>query len=150
MATPAELPGPRNTADQPDPPAVETAAVETAALESAAVEPLATDRGDTKIADQVVHRIVYVVLQETTGVYLTDGPGSITVQKGERQTAVDLSVVVDYGISIMEVGRALRRRVIEAIEHGTSLEVTEVNLQITDVRLPGGSHAIRPPAARLT
>ncbi len=38
----------------------------------------------------------------------------------------------------------------EAIEHGTSLEVTEVNLQITDVRLPGGSHAIRPPAARLT
>ena len=150
MATPAELPGPKNTAAQPDPPAVEPAAVKPAAVQPTAVEPLRTDRGDTRIADQVVHRIVYVVLQETTGVYLTDGPGSITVQKGERQTAVDLSVVVDYGLSIMEVGRALRRRVIEAIEHGTSLEVTEVNLQITDVRLPGGSHAIRPPAARLT
>jgi len=145
MATPAELPSPSTTVDHSDPPAAEISP----AAEITEIGPLHTDRGDTTIADQVVHKIVNVACREVAGVYPADGPGSITVQKGERQTAVDLSVVVDYGVSIVDVSRTLRRTVIEAVEHGTGLEVTEVNTQVTDVRLPGGSHPIPPPAARL-
>ncbi len=127
MATPAELPTPKVTE----------------------VEPLPTDRGATTIADQVVHKIVTVACREVAGVYPTEGPGAITVQKGDRQTAVDLSVVVDYGVSIGEASRTLRRAVIDAVEHGTGLEVTEVNISVTDVRLPGGSHPARPAVPRL-
>ena len=139
MATPAEVPSPTTPADHLDPPAAEVTEL----------GPLQTDRGATTIADQVVHKIVDVVVGEVSGVYPADGPGSITVQKGERQTAVDLSVVVDYGVSIVDVSRTLRRTVIEAVERGTGLEVTEVNIQVTDVRLPGGSHPLPPPATRL-
>lgn len=127
MATPAEEPTPTITE----------------------VGPLQTDRGDTTIADQVVHKIVTVACREVAGCYPAEGPGAITVQKGERQTAVDLSVVVDYGVSIVETSRSLRRTVIDAVEHGTGLEVTEVNISVTDVRMPGGSHPVRPAVPRL-
>jgi len=135
MATPVELPTPQASPE--------------ATPRATDGGPRQTDRGATTIADQVVHKIVTVACREVAGVYPAEGPGAITVQKGERQTAVDLSVVVDYGTSIVEASRSLRRAVVEAVEHGTGLEVTEVNISVTDVRLPGGSHAVRPPVPRL-
>ena len=55
---------------------------------------------------------------------------------GEVQTALDLEIVVDYGVSIADVARAVRENVIAAVERMTGLEVVEVNIAVSDVKLP--------------
>ena len=45
-------------------------------------------------------------------------------------------MVVEYGVSIVEVANAIRRNVIEQLEATTGLEVVEVNINVTDVHLP--------------
>lgn len=66
----------------------------------------------------------------------TNVAGGISVQKGETQAAIEVTVVVEYGVSIVEVSDAIRRNVIEQIEGTTGLEVVEVNINVTDVHLP--------------
>ena len=60
----------------------------------------------------------------------------MSVQKGETQAAIEITIVIDYGVSIVEVSNAIRRNVIEQLEGTTGLEVVEVNINVTDVHLP--------------
>ncbi len=60
----------------------------------------------------------------------------VKVEVGERQTAIDLELVVEYGVSIKELASEVRENVILAVERITGLEVVEVNIAIDDVRLP--------------
>ena len=60
----------------------------------------------------------------------------VSVQKGESQATVDLSVVIEYGASIVTVGDQIRENVIRAVEFGTGLEVVSVDVNVTDVHLP--------------
>lgn len=122
------------------------------------LDALHTELGDTTIADQVVEKIAGLATREVDGVYVmgsTAGralsglaqrlPGQaaknavssgVTVQKGERQTAIEASVVIEYGVSIVEVADNIRESVITAVEHATGLEVVEVNVTVSDVHLP--------------
>ena len=50
------------------------------------------------------------------------------MEVGERQAAVDLDVVVEYGVSIVDSSQAIRRNVVAALERMTGLQVTEVNI----------------------
>ncbi|MGX4694666.1 Asp23/Gls24 family envelope stress response protein [Streptomyces sp. JNUCC 63] len=113
-------------------------------------------RGKTTITDTVVAKIVGMSAREVPGVYNLGGgmsralgavrervPGGgtavtrgVKVEVGERQAAVDLDVVVEYGVSIVEVAGDVRANVISAVERMTGLEVVEVNLTIDDVHLP--------------
>ena len=45
-------------------------------------------------------------------------------------------MVLEYGASVVEVGDAIRRNIIEQVEGTTGLEVVEVNVNVTDVHLP--------------
>ncbi|MDN5793601.1 MAG: Asp23/Gls24 family envelope stress response protein [Brevibacterium aurantiacum] len=119
--------------------------------------PLVTDMGNTTIAENVVAKLSGIAAREVPGVYsmgtaarrafdtLTDRiPGSqtnvsggVSVEKGEKQTAIDLTIVVEYGTSIVDVAEAIRRNVIRAVEQGTGLQVVEVNIEVTDVHFPG-------------
>ncbi|PRY58216.1 putative alkaline shock family protein YloU [Knoellia remsis] len=138
-------------------------AQERQAEQQAANSPLKTDRGTTTLDDTVVAKIAGMAAREVPGVYdmgnavrrafsaiseripnaQTNVTGGITVEKGETQTAIDVTVVVEYGASILEVGEAIRRNVIEQVEGTTGLEVVEVNVNVVDVHLPqddqGGS-----------
>ena len=58
------------------------------------------------------------------------------MELGETQAAIDVTVVVEYGVSIVEVGNAIRRNVIEQVEGTAGLEVVEVNVNVVDVHLP--------------
>jgi uncharacterized alkaline shock family protein YloU len=119
---------------------------------------LASPEGRTSIADGVVSKIAGIAAREVSGVYELGGgaarafgaireriPGSagpnvsrgVTVEVGERQTAVDLEVVVEYGVSIPDLAAAIRRNVITSLERMTGLEVTEVNVSVDDIHLPG-------------
>ena len=65
-----------------------------------------------------------------TSVSTTQG---IEVEVGERQAAVDVSIVAEYGVAIHQLAAAIRRNVISAIEQMTGLEVTEVNVTVHDI-----------------
>ncbi|MCK9794769.1 Asp23/Gls24 family envelope stress response protein [Isoptericola sp. 4D.3] len=117
---------------------------------------LTTEHGSTTIADQVVAKIAGIATHNVHGVYSLGGsmsrafgaireyiPGSgtdatsgVRVEVGERQAAVDLDLVADYGVSIADLAQAVRRNVITSIERMTGLEVTEVNVNVNDVHLP--------------
>ncbi len=60
----------------------------------------------------------------------------VKAEVGEVQTALDLEIVVDYGVSISDVAGAVRENVIAAVERMTGLEVVEVNIAVGDVHLP--------------
>ena len=125
--------------------------------ESAGPSDLQTARGNTTISDGVVQKIAAVSAREVSGVYNLGGgtartigairdriPGSsqavgqgVAAEVGERQAAIDLDLVVEYGVSIVELSRAVRRNVISAVEGMTGLEVTEVNVSVNDIHLPG-------------
>ncbi len=126
-------------------------------LEPKQLDDLHTEHGDTTIADQVVEKIAGIATREVNGVYAmgsaagraisnltskisasnrSNVTSGVSVEKGERQTAIDVSVVVDYGVSIVEVSDNIRQSVIDGVEHATGLEVVEVNINVTDVHLP--------------
>lgn len=67
----------------------------------------------------------------------TQAGGGVAVETGQRQAAVDLIVIVDYGAPIVEVAGKIRREVVRAVEHGTGLQVVEVNITVADVHIPG-------------
>ncbi|WP_090938346.1 Asp23/Gls24 family envelope stress response protein [Nonomuraea jiangxiensis] len=116
---------------------------------------LVTDRGTTTIEDGVVAKISGLAAREVSGVYamgggaaralgsvrgMVSGSGSVTqgvsVEVGERQAAVDLDLVAEYGTVIPDLAGAVRRNVIGAVERMCGLEVTEVNIRVDDVHLP--------------
>ena len=118
--------------------------------------PLQTEHGVTTIDENVVAKIAGMAAREVPGVYdmgnavrrafsavtdripnaQTNVAGGVSVQKGETQAAIEITIVIDYGVSIVEVSNAIRRNVIEQLECTTGLEIVEVNINVTDVHLP--------------
>ncbi|MFD9395171.1 Asp23/Gls24 family envelope stress response protein [Streptomyces sp. NPDC060000] len=115
-------------------------------------------RGRTTVADVVVEKIAGMAARDVLGVYALGGgfarsmgsmrermPGAgsgksatrgVSVEVGELQAAIDLEIVVDYGVSITDVAGAVRENVISAVERMAGREVVEVNIMVSDVKLP--------------
>ncbi|MEU0301267.1 Asp23/Gls24 family envelope stress response protein [Streptomyces sp. NPDC006175] len=113
-------------------------------------------RGRTTIADGVVEKIAGMAARDVVGVHAMGSgisrtfgavrdrvPGGnksvsrgVKAEVGESQAALDLEIVVDYGVAIAEVARDVRENVIAAVERMTGLEVVEVNIAVSDVKLP--------------
>jgi uncharacterized alkaline shock family protein YloU len=119
---------------------------------------LSTGEGQISVAEGVVQKIAGKACREMGGVHAmgTSGsrmfgtvreriPGStgpnfsqgVGVEVGETEAAVDLDIVVEYGVSIAELGRSIQRNVKQAVERMTGLRVVEVNVAVDDVYLPG-------------
>ncbi|ARF53954.1 Asp23/Gls24 family envelope stress response protein [Streptomyces gilvosporeus] len=114
------------------------------------------DRGKTTIADVVVAKVAYLAAADVPGVHalgsgfsrsvgalrqrVPGGPSTtvhgVKVEVGEKQAAVDLDLIVEYGEIIREVAGAVRESVILAVERMTGFEVVEVNTAVSDVKLP--------------
>ncbi|MFE6611131.1 Asp23/Gls24 family envelope stress response protein [Amycolatopsis sp. NPDC057786] len=112
--------------------------------------------GKTTISSVVVQKVAGLATREVTGIHALGGgvsrafgaireriPGSgtvttsgVSVEVGEKQAAIDLDVVVEYGARIVDVARAVRRNVIGQVEQITGLEVIEVNIAVNDIHLP--------------
>jgi uncharacterized alkaline shock family protein YloU len=114
-------------------------------------------RGRTTIADGVVEKIAGMAAREVDGVHDLGGgiartfgavrervPGGgsrsasrgVSAEVGDIQTALDLEIVVEYGVAISDVARSVRENVISGVERMTGLEVVEVNIAVSDVKLP--------------
>jgi uncharacterized alkaline shock family protein YloU len=132
-------------------------------------DPLSSSgQGQTKIADVVVQKIATISAREVPGVRALGGgtartigalrgriPGAgtsqgqgVTVEVGERQVAVDLDLLIEYGVAIPELAGAVRQNVITSIEEMTGLDVVEVNINIVDVYL-GENTDSEPQRARV-
>jgi uncharacterized alkaline shock family protein YloU len=68
----------------------------------------------------------------------------VAVEVGEKQAAVDLVLVTYYGHSIVDIADAVRRNVIERIQSMAGLEVTEVNITVTDLYVEGEEEPAEP------
>lgn len=118
--------------------------------------PLQTEQGTTTIADGVVSKIAGIAASEVSGVYALGGgtaralgaireriPGGstnraqgVSVEVGEREAAVDIELVAEYGVAIAELAQGIRRHVTSSVERMTGLTVIEVNILVSDVHLP--------------
>jgi len=106
------------------------------------------DTGVVRISDDVVGTIAGIAATEVEGVAGMSGGivGGITemlgrkslakgvkVEVGEREAALDMFVVVDYGVRIPEVAQRVQESVKRAVESMTGLTVVEINVHIQGV-----------------
>jgi uncharacterized alkaline shock family protein YloU len=135
---------------------------------ASSVGALSSSHGTTVIADTVVSKIAGMAAREVHGVYDLGGsasraigalreriPGAtvnrtqgISVEVGEKQAAIDIDIVADYGVSIADLAAGIRRNVIAAIERMTGLEVVEVDITVHDVHV-ADDDAEDDPAGRM-
>lgn len=113
-----------------------------------------TTHGKTTINESVVAKIAGIAARDTAGVHAlgggaarmmgairdaintTDLTQGISVEVGETQVAVDVSIVADYPMPLQKVGDDVRSAVINAVSTLVGMEVTEVNITINDVYIP--------------
>ena len=102
-----------------------------------------------QISDDVVAVIAGVAVSEVAGVAEMAGgfAGGITevlsgkknlakgikVEVGEKDTKIDVNIIVEYGIRIPDVAFEIQNRVKKAVEAMTGLKVVEVNVHVQGV-----------------
>ena len=102
-----------------------------------------------KIADDVIAVIAGAAASEVPGVASMSGgfaggisevfsgkknlAKGIKVEAGEKETKIDVSIVVEYGVRIPDVAFEIQNRVKKAVEGMTGLKVVEVNVHIQGV-----------------
>ncbi len=106
------------------------------------------ETGSIRIANEVVRIIAGLAASEVKGVIgmsggVVDGfaelvkkknlAKGVKVEVGERQAAVDLFVIIEYGSKIPDIAYMIQENVKRAIESMTGLEVIEVNVHIQGV-----------------
>lgn len=114
-------------------------------------------KGRIKVADEVVEKVAALAALEVSGVADMGGDlarafesvrdrigiGSRRGNQGvsaeivDRQVAVDLTIVVEYGHVVMEVAAEVKSNVARSVSRMLGLRVSEVNVTVDDVRLPG-------------
>ena len=65
----------------------------------------------------------------------------VRVQMEDEKVTVDLSILMSYGHTIPEVGRAVQDGVKNAVESMTGLEIAAVNVNVGGITFPPASKA---------
>jgi uncharacterized alkaline shock family protein YloU len=134
-------------------------------------ETMSTDDGKISVTQGVVQKIAGISCREISGVHAmgvstsraygavreripgSSGPNvaqGVGVEVGETQAAVDLDIVVEYGVSIPDLGRSIQRNVKQAVERMAGLEVVEVNVNVDDLYLPDSGDGDGDGSARVS
>lgn len=110
-----------------------------------------TELGSIRIADEVVAIIAGLAATEIKGVAGMSGglaggiaemlgrknlSKGVKVEVGEKEAAVDMFLIVEYGVRIPDVAIRIQENVKGAIESMTGLNVVEVNIHIQGVVFP--------------
>lgn len=108
------------------------------------------DYGSVRISNDVVAIIAGVAATEIEGVAgmsggITGGivemlgmknlSKGVKVEVGDKEAAIDLYVIVEYGSNISELGQKVQENVKKSVETMTGLEVVEVNVNIQGVNI---------------
>jgi uncharacterized alkaline shock family protein YloU len=115
-----------------------------------------TEIGTIQIAPEVIAVIAGLATVEVSGVAGMSGgiaggiaellgrknlAKGVKVEVGQKEAAVDVSIVVEYGYRIPEVASEIQRSVKRSIETMTGLSVVEVNVHIHDVHFKSAEKA---------
>ena len=107
--------------------------------------------GTVKIADEVVSIIAGLAATEIEGIAGMSGgvvggiaemlgrknfSKGVKVEVGEREAAIDIYIIVKYGVRIPDVALAAQENIKQAIETMTGLSVVEVNVHVQGVNFP--------------
>jgi uncharacterized alkaline shock family protein YloU len=132
-----------------------------------AAESTTAQGGKTTIEDAVVAKIAGIAARDVAGVHAlgggaarvvgairdalnsTDLAQGIGVEVGEKQVAVDVTLVAEYPVSLQELAAAVRASVYRAMQELVGLEVTEVNVTINDVHIPSDDEGDDAQEARV-
>jgi uncharacterized alkaline shock family protein YloU len=120
--------------------------------------PLQSELGNTTIQDSVVSKIAGIAAQEVEGVRMGGGASQavggvldtitggrsggsqtsgVSVEVGQEEAAIDLTMTVEYGKPIPQLAEAVRNNVVSRVESLVGLRVTETNITVQDVFFPG-------------
>jgi uncharacterized alkaline shock family protein YloU/predicted RNase H-like HicB family nuclease len=96
-------------------------------------------RGITQVADPVVAKVAGIASQEVDGI--TGGSSGsqtqgVSVEVGQEEAAIDLTLTAEYGKSIPQLAEAVRRNVANRVESLVGLRVTEVNITVSNIFFP--------------
>ncbi len=106
--------------------------------------------GAIKITDEVVAIIAGIAATEVPGVAGMSGgiaggiaealgrknlSKGVKVEAGEKEAAIDLYIIVEYGFRIPDVAWSIQEKVKKAVETMTGLNVIEVNIHIQGVNM---------------
>jgi uncharacterized alkaline shock family protein YloU len=110
-----------------------------------------TAMGAIRIADEVVAVIAGLAATEVEGLAGMSGglaggfaeilgrknlSKGVRVEVGEKESAVDIFVIVEYGVKIPDVALKVQENVKNAIESMTGLKVVNVNVHVQGVSFP--------------
>jgi uncharacterized alkaline shock family protein YloU len=117
------------------------------------------ERGKTSIDNEVVEKIAGIAAREVPGVHDLGGKASrmfaslrekiglgesdneeadngVSVLLSGSVATLDLKIVIEFGYVVHSVTDAVRTKVISSVENMLGLEVTAVNIRVTDVNVP--------------
>ncbi|MFA5882014.1 MAG: Asp23/Gls24 family envelope stress response protein [Eubacteriales bacterium] len=112
------------------------------------IERQENELGSIRIADEVVAIIAGLAATEIKGVAGMSGglaggiaemlgrknlSKGVKVEVGEKEAAVDMFIIVEYGVRIPDVAIHIQENVKRAIESMTGLNVVEVNVNVQGV-----------------
>ncbi len=107
------------------------------------------NNANIKIADDVIAVIAGAAASEVPGVSAMAGgfaggisevfsgkknfAKGIKVEAGEKETRIDVNIIVEYGVRIPDVAFEIQNRVKKAVEGMTGLKVLDVNVHVQGV-----------------
>jgi len=109
---------------------------------------IVSDMGIVKITEEVVAIIAGIAAMEVQGVAGMSGgfageivemlgrknlSKGVKVEVGEKEAAIDLYIIIEYGCKIPDVAWDIQERVKKSVETMTGLNVVEVNIHIQGV-----------------
>jgi uncharacterized alkaline shock family protein YloU len=118
---------------------------------------LVTDRGSTRIEDEVVEKIAGIAARAVPGVHGLGGDAArffasvkdrvglgaasaagqgVSARLEGRTAKLGVTLTVEYGVRVHPVTEQVRAAVVEAVERMLDLQVTEVNIVVDDVQVP--------------
>lgn len=117
--------------------------------------PLDSERGTTTIKDAVVKRIAGRAANEVEGIHMggntsrsaggllgratgssNDETRGISVEVGRVETAIDMTMALDYDRNILQTADRVREKVEEQVRSLTGLQITELNVTVSDIVFP--------------
>ena len=107
------------------------------------------ESSNIKIADDVIAVIAGAAASEVPGVSSMAGgfaggisevfsgkknfAKGIKIEAGEKETRIDVNIIVEYGVRIPDVAFEIQNRVKKAVESMTGLKVIDVNVHVQGV-----------------
>lgn len=120
-------------------------------MEKTVIEKQDNNTGAVRIADDVVAIIAGLAATEVEGVAGMSGgiaggiaeilgrknlSKGVKVEVGETEAAIDIFVIVDFGVRIPDVALKIQENVKKAVESMTGLKAIEINVHVQGVAFP--------------